>query len=57
MEAIDTGTVTDGRGPASPNEIALEESTSERVNLWVGDETVLLINGNPMDVEVVGIVS
>lgn len=57
MEAIDTETVTDCRGPASQNEIALEESTSERANLWVGDETVLLINGNPMDVEVVGIVS
>ena len=57
MEAIDTETVTDGRGPASQNEIALEESTAERANLWVGDETVLLINGNPMDVEVVGVVS
>lgn len=55
-DELDADSLIAGTGPGGPLEIVLEEGTAEAAELTVGDTTVLLINGEPLDVEVVGIV-
>ncbi len=44
----------DGRGAESPEEIVVETATLERSGLAVGEETVVVVNGNPFEVTIVG---
>lgn len=53
----DGDSLIEGRAPEAPHEVVLEEGTAEAAELSVGDSAVLLINADPVDVEVVGIVS
>jgi len=46
--------LVEGRGPEQADEIAVETSTLERSGLAVGDETVVVVNGAPVDVTIVG---
>lgn len=55
IDELDDDMLIEGRNIEAPNEVILEESTAENSGLKVGDETVLLIGGSPMDVEVVGV--
>lgn len=53
----DGDSLIEGRAPEAPHEVVLEEGTAQAAELSVGDSAVLLINADPVDVEVVGIVS
>ena len=53
----DGDSLIEGRAPEAPHEVVLEEGTAQAAELSVGDSAVLLINADPIDVEVVGIVS
>ncbi|MFC5379663.1 ABC transporter permease [Aquipuribacter nitratireducens] len=44
----------DGRGAESPDEVVVETTTLEQSGLALGDETVVVVNGTPFDVTVVG---
>ncbi|GAA2725184.1 ABC transporter permease [Cellulomonas aerilata] len=44
----------DGRGVEAADEVVVEETTLERSGLAVGDETVVIVNGTPSDVTIVG---
>ena len=46
--------IVDGRAPESADELAVESTTLERSGLAVGDETVVVVNGTPFDVTIVG---
>lgn len=46
--------LVDGRAPEAADELVVETSTLERSGLAVGDETVVVVNGTPFDVTVVG---
>ncbi len=49
-----TVSLVDGRGAESPDEVVVESGTLEMSGLAVGDETVVIVNGTPLDVTVVG---
>ena len=53
-EGRGTATVLEGRRPQGGSEIALESGALERSGLKVGDATHIVIQGQPMDVTVVG---
>jgi putative ABC transport system permease protein len=44
----------DGRGVEAVDEVVVEEATLERSGLAIGDETVVIVNGTPYDVTIVG---
>ncbi|WP_336921211.1 ABC transporter permease [Aquipuribacter sp. SD81] len=44
----------DGRGAQAPDEVVVETATLAQSGLAVGDETVVVVNGTPLDVTVVG---
>jgi putative ABC transport system permease protein len=46
--------LVDGRGVEAADEIVVEQTTLERSGLAVGDETVVVVNGAPLDVTIVG---
>jgi putative ABC transport system permease protein len=46
--------VVDGRGPESPDEVAVESTTLERSGLSVGDTTTLVAGTEPTEVTIVG---
>ncbi len=46
--------VVDGRGPQSPDEVAVESTTLERSGLAVGDTTTLVAGSEPTEVTIVG---
>ena len=46
--------IVDGRAPESADELVVETTTLERSGLAVGDETVVVVNGTPFDVTIVG---
>ena len=46
--------LVDGRGVEAADEIVVEQTTLERSGLSVGDETVVVVNGAPFDVTIVG---
>ena len=56
-EETDSQFLSAGRAPESADEVVLESGTAEAAQLSVGDPAILLIDGAPRDVEVVGIVS
>ncbi|MGF1663173.1 MAG: ABC transporter permease [Kineosporiaceae bacterium] len=49
-----TQEIVDGRGPESPDEIAVESTTLERSGLSVGDTTTLVAGTEPTEVTIVG---
>lgn len=57
VAATDEERLSEGRGPENSNEVVLEAGAAEDSGLKVGDTTVLLIGGEPMDVEIVGLLS
>ena len=46
--------IVDGRAPETAAEVVVETSTLERSGLGLGDETVVVVNGTPFDVTIVG---
>ena len=46
--------IVDGRAPETAAELVVETSTLERSGLAIGDETVVVVNGTPFDVTIVG---
>ncbi|MGJ7441665.1 ABC transporter permease [Aquipuribacter sp. MA13-6] len=46
--------LVEGRAPEQADEVAVETSTLERSGFVVGDETVVVVNGTPTDVTIVG---
>ena len=56
-EAVsDAGQITDGREPRADDEVIINVSAAEKAGLEVGDATqVILLNGGPQDVDVVGV--
>lgn len=56
-EETDSQFLSAGRAPETADEVVLESGTAEAAQLSVGDPAILLIDGAPRDVEVVGIVS
>lgn len=49
-----TVSLVEGRGAESPDEVVVESGTLEMSGLAVGDDTVVIVNGTPLDVTVVG---
>ncbi len=43
-----------GEAPEAPDELVVETSTLQRSGLSVGDRTVVVVNGTPLDVTIVG---
>lgn len=56
-DETDTGSLLAGRAPQAAHEVVLEEGTAETADLDIGDTAVLLTDAEPLDVDVVGIVS
>ncbi|MFC3687639.1 ABC transporter permease [Aquipuribacter hungaricus] len=46
--------LVDGRAPEAADELVVESTTLERSGLALGDETVVVVNGTPVDVTLVG---
>lgn len=51
------GTLSDGRAPSGPGEVALEAVTMESAGLSIGDSTTVIVGGALQPVEVVGEIS
>lgn len=47
-------TLVEGRGVEAADEVVVETTTLERSGLAVGDQSVVIVNGSPFDVTVVG---
>ncbi len=57
VEETDAGFLMEGTGPQLPTDVVLEAGTAETAGLGVGDTAILLVNAEPVTVDVVGIVS